>query len=71
MLNTEMENENENFTNSSIFSEIKVVDHIISDHDLKKEIKIIVQLFFSCFGLVFNIMKLLAKVKAGKTMTKE
>ena len=57
-LNTMMENEHKRFTNVSIFSEIKFVDHGICDHDLRKGIKIIVELWFF-YVIGFNMMNFL------------
>ena len=45
MLNTMMENKHKSFISISIFSEIMVADHGIYDHDLRKEIKIMVYFF--------------------------
>ena len=49
------------------------IEHSISDHDLRKEIKIIVKMVFLFFIKLFRMMQLLAilQVKAGKTMIKE
>ena len=54
------------------FYEITVPEHDACDHDLRKEIKILVEPF-SFSILVFSMLKLLAilQVKAGKTMIKE
>ena len=41
MLNVTMDNEQKNFTNLSIFSEILVAHRSIYHHNLRKEIKII------------------------------
>ena len=48
-----------------------VVDHGIPDHDLRKDIRIIASLMFLLSVIFFNMMKVLAKVKAGKTVTKK
>ena len=42
MLNTMMEHKNKSLTNISNRFEITVADHSICDHDLRREIKIIV-----------------------------
>ena len=42
MLNIMKENGRKSFTNVSVFSEIIVADHGICDHDIRKEIRIIV-----------------------------
>ena len=63
-----MKGESKSFANVSIFfSESMVVEHDICDHDLRKEIKILIKLLFLFSKIVYNIMKLLAKVqvKAG------
>ena len=54
------------------FYEITVAEHDACDHDLRKEIKILVERF-SFSILVFSMLKPLAilQVKAGKTMIKE
>ena len=57
-----MENEHKSFTDISIFSEVKVADHCIYDHDTSKDMKIIVKLLFLFFFIIFNEMKLLADV---------
>ena len=44
--------------------------HDIYDHDLWKKIKIIVKLLLLFPVIASNMMKLLVKVKAGKTMIK-
>lgn len=41
-----------------------VVDHGIPDHDLRKDIRIILSLMFLVSVIFFNMMKVLAKVKA-------
>ena len=50
-----------------------VAKHGIYDHDLKKEIKILVKLLFLLSIIEFNMMKLLAvlQVKTGKFVMKE
>ena len=45
MLSTMMEKEKKN-TASIFFAEIMIVDHSISDYDLRKEIEILVKLLF-------------------------
>ena len=47
MLNAMMENENRSFTTISIFYEIIVAEHGVCDHDLRKEVRILVKNFFS------------------------
>lgn len=59
-------------TNISIIDEIIVAKHVICDHELRKEIKIVQKTFLFSI-IVIKMMRLLAirQVKAGKTMTKE
>ena len=57
-LNTMMENEHERLTNISIFSEIKFADRGICDHDVRRGIKIIVELWFF-YVIGFNMMNFL------------
>ena len=58
MLNAAMENENKSSTNISIFFfEIMVAEHGACNHDLRKDIKILVRPFLFSIK-VFNIMKL-------------
>ena len=59
-------------TNISIIYEIIVAKHVICNHELRKEIKIVQKTFLFSI-IVFKMMRLLAirQVKAGKTMTKE
>ena len=72
MLNAMMNNENKTFTKVFFFSETMVTEYGVCDHDLRKEIKILVKLFLLSI-IVFNTMNLLAilEVKVGKTMIKE
>ena len=71
MLNTMMEDERKSFITISIFSEIIMENNRICDHDHRKGMKIINELLFLFSVIVFNMMKLLPKVKIGKTMIKE
>ena len=50
-----------------------VAEHSIYDHDIKKEIKILVKLLYLFSIIQFNMMELLAiiQVKAGKFVIKE
>ena len=59
--------------NTSFFSDAMVAKHSIYDHDLRKEIKILVKLLFLFYIIQFNMMKHLAiiQVKAGKFVIKE
>ena len=63
MFDTMTEKKNKCIINISIFSEI-------CDQDLSKEIKIIVYLLLLLSVIIFNTMKLLSIVKAGKTKAK-
>ena len=62
-----MENESKCFTNVSI-----IFSKILVDHDLRKQIKILLKPFLFSIR-VFNLIKLIAilQVKAGKTEIKE
>ena len=66
------EQRKQNFYKSIFFSETMVTEYGVCDHDLRKEIKILVKLFLFSI-IVFNTMNLLAilEVKVGKTVIKE
>lgn len=69
MLNNMMENEHKSFTNTSIFSGNMLPSSfktIISERGSNSNLP---SFLFTPVG--FNMMKLLAKVKAGKTMIKK
>ena len=65
-----MENKHNFFTDIFDFSEIVIAEHGICDCG-REEIKTIVNLFPLFFIIVFSMMKLPAKSKAGKFMIRE
>ena len=54
MLNTVVESKPKCFTNISIFSEIMIVDHHRCGHDLREEIRIMVNFWLFIFRTPFQ-----------------